>query len=133
MNSKNIIIIGCGRLGANIANIMYDEGNDVTVIDKDSNSFRKLSLSFGGELVEADALDTNVYGELKIKNDDIFIIVTNKDNTNIMVSQMLKNIYSVKNIICRLYDIDKACVYDELGISTICPTELATIKIKEII
>lgn len=130
---KNIIIVGCGRLGAHIANMMYDKGLDVTIIDKDSDAFRKLSLSFGGEIIEGDALDLDIYDELKISPDDVFIIVTNKDNTNIMVSQLLKDMYHVKNIVCRIYDIDRSCVYEELGIQTICPTQLASKKIEELI
>lgn len=43
-----IVIIGCGRLGANLADCLYDEGKEVIVVDKEETAFRKLSSSYGG-------------------------------------------------------------------------------------
>ena len=130
---NNIVIFGCGRLGSNIANILYDEGNDVTVIDKEKNSFKKLSLTYGGEMIEGDGANIELLESLSLNENTLAIVVTNRDNVNIMIAQLLKEKFKVKKINSRLYDPERDCVYEEFGINVICPTDLATARIKELI
>lgn len=124
-----VIIVGCGRLGANLANTISDEGGSVAVIDKYNDSFRKLSPSFGGLTLVGDATDFSVLSDAEIKDATAVIVVTNNDNTNIMVAQIAKEIYHIQHVIARLYDSDRECVYREFGIDTVCP---AVLSIKEI-
>lgn len=124
-----IIIAGCGRLGANLANTLSDEGESVLIIDKDPKSFCKLSSSFGGITLEGDATDVNVLKEADIKKATTVITVTNNDNTNIMIAQMAKELFQVEKVIARLYDSERECVYQEFGIDTICPAILSAKEI----
>lgn len=128
-NDNYTIIIGCGRLGANIANSLSDEDGNVLVIDKNKEAFRKLSPSFGGLTITGDATDLDVLQEAQINKAETLVAVTNNDNANIMVSQMARELYKTHHIIARLYDPDRECVYQELSIDTICP---ATLSAKEV-
>lgn len=130
---KKVIIMGCGRLGANLADYLYDEGNDVIVVDKSESSFRKLSSSFGGLTLVGDGTRLETLEQLEIKGNEIFIVVTDDDNVNIMISQMVREVYHIDKIICRLYDPQRECVYNEFHIDTICPTYLSVQRIENLL
>lgn len=132
-SQKNIVVFGCGRLGSSIANLLYDEGRDVTVIDRDKSSFRKLSLTYGGEMIEGNGSNMELLESLPLHEDTTAIVVTNQDNVNIMIAQLLKEKFHVKKVISRLYDPERDCVYEEFGIDVICPTDLATERIQSLI
>jgi trk system potassium uptake protein len=123
------IIIGCGRLGANLANTLSNEDGNVLIMDKSKDSFRKLSPSFGGLAVAADATDLDALQSADIAKADVVVVVTNNDNVNLMVSQLAREVFHVGKVVARLYDPERECVYQEFGIETICP---AILSIKEI-
>ncbi len=133
MLEKRIVVVGCGRLGASIANDLYEQGEDVIVIDKNEDSFRKLSDSFGGLTYVNEGTRVETYEQLELKKDDILIVVTNDDNVNIMISQLVRKMFQIHTIICRLYDPQRECVYQEFGIETICPTYLSVNRIENIL
>lgn len=135
-NKKNgdyTIIVGCGRLGANLANTLSDSGGNIIVIDKNPNAFRKLSPSFGGIVMTGDATEMTVLNNAEIEKATAIISVTNNDNTNIMVAQLAKELFNIEHVIARLYDPDRECVYREFGIDTICPAELSAKEIDKLL
>lgn len=123
------IIIGCGRLGSGIAGVLSDRGQDVLVVDCDPQAFRKLSPSFGGLTRSGDATDLNVLGDVDMDRACAVIIVTDNDNVNMMVAQLVYTLAPRAVIIARLSNPDCACVYQELGIHTICPALLSAREI----
>ena len=133
MIDERMIIVGCGRLGANLADYLYDAGKNVIIIDKDETSFRKLSQSFGGLTLVNDGTRLETFDQLELKGNEIFIVVTDDDNINIMISQILREVYHIQKIICRLYDPQRECVYNEFHIDTICPTYLSVKHIENIL
>lgn len=127
------IVIGCGRLGANLANTLSDEGGNVLIIDKSKDAFRKLSPSFGGLSITGDSLDLDVLQEAHINKASVVVAVTNSDNANIMVAQIARELFQIKRVIARLYDPERECVYREFGIDTICPAVLSAKEIDKIL
>jgi trk system potassium uptake protein TrkA len=127
--NKYTIIVGCGRLGANLANTLSDSEESVLIIDISEDAFRKLSPSFGGLTMVGDGTDVSVLNEANIKSASAVISVTNRDNTNIFVSLIAREYFNVDHVIARLYDWERECVYQEFGIDTICP---AVLSFKEI-
>ena len=119
------VVVGCGRLGAGIADTLYGEGEDVVVVDKDKDSFRKLSSSFGGLSVEGNGMDLDILDSVELKRADTLIAVTDNDNVNIMISQLAKEVFNVRKVIARLSDPQRSCVYQDFGIETICPSVLS--------
>jgi trk system potassium uptake protein TrkA len=117
-----VIILGCGRVGAMLASMMDREGNQVTVIDASSDSFRRLDSSFNGETILGNGVDGDVLIKAGIKEADAFAAVTEGDNRNIMASQIAREIFGVKKVVCRIYDPMRQNTYNELGLETICPT-----------
>ena len=123
------VIIGCGRLGAGIANSLSDKGQDVLVTDCNPGAFRKLSPAFGGLTKVGDATDTNVLMALDICKASAVIIVTDNDYINIMVAQLIKVLAPKAPVIIRLYNPDYRCVYAQQGIDTVCPSLLCAREI----
>jgi trk system potassium uptake protein TrkA len=132
-NKDYTIIVGCGRLGASLASRFSEDGGNVLVIDEDKNSFRKLSPNYGGMVIQGDATEISVLKRAEIKNATSVIAVTNHDNTNVMVAQLAKELFHIDNVIARLYDPDRECVYRELQIDTICPVVLSTRKVDQLL
>lgn len=131
--ASQTIIVGCGRLGANLANTLSNSDGNVIIIDKDERSFRKLSPSYGGLTFVGDATDISVLKAAGIERADAVVSVTNFDNTNIMVAQIAREQYKIKNVVCRLYDPERECIYQEFGISTICPAVLSEKEISKLL
>ena len=127
------IIVGCGRLGASLANDLSDEGGNVLIIDRDRDSFRRLSGSYGGLSVAADGTDLNALREAEIEKASVVIAVTDHDNTNIMVAQIARDLFHVENVIARLSDPERESVYQEFGIKTICPALLSAKEIDKLL
>ena len=119
-----VVILGCGRVGATLANMLDKEGHQVMVVDYSSDSFRRLDTRFSGETLIGNGVDEEILMRAGIKDADAFIAVTNGDNRNIMASQIAKEIFNVKKVICRIYDPIRESTYSELGLETFCPTTI---------
>jgi trk system potassium uptake protein TrkA len=117
-----IIIMGCGRVGAQLASLLDAEGHQVTVLDIDAHSFRRLPPSFGGTALVGDGTDEEMLRKAGITEADAFVAVTQGDNRNVMGAQIAKNIFNVLRVICRIYDPLRKDVYEALGLEAVSPT-----------
>lgn len=120
-----VMIVGCGRLGASLANTLSDNNGNVLIMDTDSSAFHRLAFNFGGLSVVGNGMDLNDLKNAQIQKASAVIAVTNHDNTNIMVAQLARDLFHVDKVIARLYDPERESVYQELGIETICPAVLS--------
>ncbi|HOR00796.1 MAG TPA: TrkA family potassium uptake protein [Anaerolineae bacterium] len=128
-----IVIMGCGRTGAYLAKTLAGEGHQVTVIDRTSAAFKRLGDDFTGELVMGTGIDEDVLHRAGIEHADVFVAVTDGDNTNVMAAQVARQIFGVRRVICRVYDPLREEIYRNLGLETICPTLLGASRIQEIL
>lgn len=118
----NVIVMGCGRVGARIASILDHNQHQVTVIDIDSSAFRRLPANFGGDTIIGTGIDEDVLRSAGIEHAGAFIAVTNGDNRNIMAAQVARLIFQVPEVVCRIYDPVREDTYRRLGLTTVCPT-----------
>ena len=117
-----VVIMGCGRVGAQTATSLDRAGHQVTVVDTDSRAFRRLPERFAGETVIGTGIDEDVLRRAGIEQADAFVAVTNGDNRNIMASQVARLVFNVPQVICRIYDPVRAETYGRLGLTTVSPT-----------
>ena len=117
-----VIIMGCGRVGAQLAELLDAEGHIVTVLDRDASSLRKLPSSFSGTALQGNGLDEEVLRKAGIEKTDAFVAVTQGDNRNIMAAQIAKHIFNVPKVLCRIYDPLRRDIYEMLGLHAISPT-----------
>jgi len=129
-----VIILGCGRTGANLALSLVAQGHQVTVIDFNRQAFSRLGLDFPGDTVLGTGIDEDVLRQAGIEQADAFVATTNGDNTNVMAAQIAKEIFHVPQVICRIYDPKREAFYREtIGLTTISPTRLGVQAIRELL
>lgn len=129
----HIIIVGCGRVGASVATFLADEGHDVVVVDKDPAAFDNLGGTFNGLVVTGTGIDEDVLKRAGIERADAFAAVTNNDDVNIMAAQVARDVLGVERVVARANDPRREFVFSELGITTICPTNLGASSIRSML
>jgi trk system potassium uptake protein TrkA len=117
-----IVIMGCGRVGSALAARLSDEGHEVTVLDVQADSFRRLPSDFKGKKHVGNGIDQDVLARIGVGEADAFIAVTQGDNRNVLATQVAKHIFGVPRTLCRIYDPIREEMYRELGLETISPT-----------
>jgi len=127
----NVVIMGCGRVGARLAGLLDADGHSVTVLDTDAYSFRRLPANFGGTALIGNGLDQEVLKRAGIEKADAFVAVTQGDNRNVMAAQIAKHIFNVPKITCRIYDPLRRDLYQTLGLEAISPTTVFAQMLKE--
>jgi len=127
----NVIIMGCSRVGAQLAVMLDAEGNKVTVIDIDAFSFKKLPATFKGEAIVGTGLDEEVLKKAGIEEADVFVAATQGDNRNVMACQIAKHIYHVPKVVSRIYDPIREEMYRNLGLNTVSPTKVVAKLLKD--
>lgn len=127
-----VLIMGCGRVGAQLAITLDREGHDVTVLDTNGDAFsRRLPAEFGGRAMVGNGIDTEVLRRAGIEDADAFVAVTQGDNRNVMAAQVAQHIFNVQRVVCRIYDPIREEIYHTLGIETISPTKVGAQLLKE--
>lgn len=126
-----VIIMGCGRVGAQMATMLDQEGHSVTALDIDAYSFRRLPPDFKGDALLGDGLNEEVLRRAGIEEADAFVAVTEEDNRNVMAAQIAQKIFNVKKVVCRIYDPLRRDLYSVLGLEAISPTTVLAEMLKE--
>lgn len=120
----NVIVVGCGRVGSQLATLLSVEGHNVVVIDKDPESFKRLGTLFNGVTITGLGFDEDILTEAGIEEADAFAAVTNLDNTNLMAAEVARKIFGVKHAVARLYNPFRERTYQQLGLDYVCGTTL---------
>jgi trk system potassium uptake protein TrkA len=126
-----VIIMGCGRVGAELAILFDREGQEVTILDIDPDSFDQLPADFKGSRVVGNGIDQDVLRRIGLADADAFVAVTPGDNRNVMASQMAKHIFGVPRVVCRIFDPVRQELYHGLGLETVSPTKEVARLLKE--
>ena len=116
--------MGCGRVGARLAALLDEEGHEVTVLDNDTYSFRRLPNSFGGTALFGNGTDEEALKRAGIEETDVFVALTQGDNRNVMSCQIAKHVFNVPRVVCRIYDPLREEMYSALGLETLSPTKI---------
>ena len=128
-----VMIIGCGRLGSALALELFKKGNEVTVIDRDSEVFYRLGTEFSGNTIVGMAYDKDTLEEAGIQFMDAVIVCTSSDEMNATTGRVAKDIYMVPRVLARLNDPHKAKIYESLGLRTISTTGYAVDRALELL
>ncbi len=129
----NIIIMGCGRVGAMLAGQLDREGHDVTIVDTDSYSFRRLPERFHGQALVGNGMDQDVLRRVGIERADVFVACTQGDNRNVMSAQIAKHLFNVQTVVCRIYDPIREEMYRNLGMLTFSPTTAGATQMRALL
>jgi trk system potassium uptake protein TrkA len=126
-----VIILGCGRVGSELAKLLSSEGHNVVVIDRNRDSFDRLGGTFNGLTLVGNGFDLALLRQAGIEKADAFSSVTNGDNTNLISAQVAKKIFKVPKVIARVYDPQRAHIYAALGLDIISGTILFAAMLRD--
>jgi trk system potassium uptake protein TrkA len=115
----HIVIVGCGRVGSGLARALEAEGHSVAVIDRNRKAFRRLPADFKGIVVEGSGFDRDALHDARIEDADAVAAVTSGDNSNILSARIARETFGVERVVARIYDPQRAQVYQRLGIPTV--------------
>jgi len=128
-----VIIVGCGRVGSVLADLLSQEGHDVVVIDSQEVKFKNLNPRFSGVTILGDGADINTLREAKVEGADVLVAATGDDNSNLMSAQIAKKIFNVSRALVRVKDPKKMDVYQEYDLEPVSATTLAADHLAEMV
>ena len=128
-----VIIIGCGRVGEQLARLLVDEGHQVSVIDFDARALERLGPNFKGQRIAGVGFDRDVLITAGIEQADAFAAASSSDNVNIVAARIAHNIFHVPRVVARLFDPQRAEIYRRLGMLTISSTTWGAERLRELL
>lgn len=115
----HVIVVGCGRVGSEVALSLADTAHDVVVIDRRLEAFRRLGDGFTGTTMVGVGFDRDVLTAAGITPDCAVAAVTSGDNSNILIARVARETFGVQHVVARIYDPRRASIYERLGIATV--------------
>lgn len=121
-----VIVAGCGRVGSSLARALDADGHDVAIIDMDPHAFRRLGKDFGGSPVQGIVFDRATLLRAGVEGSQAFVAVTSGDNSNIVSARTAKQHFAIPTVVARIYDPERALIYERYGITTIASARWTT-------
>jgi trk system potassium uptake protein TrkA len=118
------VIVGCGRVGAALAEAFDHAGHDVLVVDTSTRAFDRLPVEFKGQALRGDGTDEDVQRRAGAEGADVFLALTEGDNRNVMAAQVAMEKLAVGKAVAKINDPVRAAAYADLGIATLCRTTM---------
>lgn len=128
----NFIIVGCGRVGAELCYHLFKSGHQVVVVDIIKESFNRLHPDFRGRTLEGEGLAEGVLERAGIREADGLAAVTNSDTLNAVVAHAARTVYNVPNVVARNYDPNLRSVIEAFGLQTVGSTSWGAQRVEEL-
>jgi len=128
----NIIIIGCGRVGVELALAIHEE-HAVSIVDRNSRSFDRLGLHFSGRTIQGHGMDRTALERAGIETADALAAVTSSDNVNTIVARIARDIYHVRRVVARIYNPRRASIYEKLNLQTVSSSTWGAQRIEQLL
>ena len=122
----HVVVVGCGRVGSELARALEEADHTVAIIDKNQNAFRRLHASFAGKTLVGLGFDREVLDTAGIDEAGGLAAVTNGDNSNILTARIARENFGIERVVARIYDPRRAVIYQRLGIATVATVAWTT-------
>jgi len=129
----NIMIIGCGRVGSELAYRLFQRGDQVTVVDSIASAFQTLPPDFRGRTVEGEVLNQDVLRRAGIEHASALAAVTNNDAVNAVVAHLACSVYHVPSVVVRNYDPRRRAVLEAFGLQVVSSSSWGAQRIEEML
>ncbi len=128
-----VVVVGCGRLGAELATRLFQRGNEVSVIDANEAAFSKLPANFEGRLNEGDAINRDVLHRAGVERADAVAAVTDSDVLNAVVGHLARSYYNVPNVVVRNHDPRYRPILEVFGLQVVSALSWGAQRVEEMI
>jgi len=129
----NFIVVGCGRVGAELCYHLFKSGHQVVVVDINKQAFNRLHPDFRGRTLEGEGLAEGVLERAGIREVNGLAAVTNSDTLNAVVAHAARTIYNVPNVVARNYDPNLRAVIEAFGLQTVGSTYWGAQRVEELL
>jgi trk system potassium uptake protein TrkA len=129
----HIVIVGCGRVGAELARSISGKGHEVEIIDPAARAFGRLGSDFKGRALQGSGIDRAVLERASIERANAFVAVTSSDNTNFVAARIAKDVYRVPMIVARAYNPQRLPMYERFGIQTVASSSWGARRLEDLI
>ena len=129
----NFIVVGCGRVGAELCYHLFSQGHHVVVVDINKESFNRLHPDFRGRTLEGEGLAEGVLERAGIREADGLAAVTNSDTLNAVVAHAARTVYNVPNVVARNYDPNLRTIIEAFGLQTVGSTSWGAQRVEELL
>ncbi|MBK9180691.1 MAG: TrkA family potassium uptake protein [Acidimicrobiales bacterium] len=125
----HFVVVGCGRVGSQLAQQLTEAGHTVAVVDRSASSFERLGKGFEGTTIEGIGFDRDVLVEAGVERAAAVAAVTSGDNSNIMIARVARETFGIDRVVARIYDPRRAAIYQRLGIPTVATVSWTTERV----
>ena len=122
----HVVVVGCGRVGSELAGALERQSHTVAIIDKKKDAFRRLPKGFSGYRIVGFGFDRDTLEEAGVRDAGAMAAVTSGDNSNIMAARVARETFEVEHVVARIYDPRRAVIYQRLGIPTVATVAWTT-------
>lgn len=130
----NFVVVGCGRVGAELSYRLFNNGHQVVVVDNDQKSFNRLHPDFRGRTVEGEPLSADTFERAGVDKTDGVAVVTNSDTLNAVIGHAIRTHYpQVKQIIVRNYDPAMRGMLEAFGLQIVSSTAWGAERVQELL
>jgi trk system potassium uptake protein TrkA len=128
-----VMVVGCGRVGSELAMMLSRRDHDVTVIDQVGSSFSHLDAAWRGRTIEAEAMAEGVLERAGIAQAEALASVTNSDAVNAVVAHVARTVYRVPNVVSRNYDPRWRALHEAMGLQMVSSTAWGAQRLEELL
>ncbi len=128
-----VIVVGCGRLGSDLAYRLYKQGHEVVVIDLIASAFKNLPADFAGRMVEGDVLNQEILHRAGIEQADALAAVTNSDTLNAVIGHIAQRVFGLTNVVLRNYEPHSGPLLQTFGLQFVSATLWGAQRLEELI
>lgn len=128
-----IIIVGCGRAGAELALRMYRRGHEVTIVDQAASAFSNLHPDFRGRTIQGDVLAEQLLRAAGIEGADGLAAVTNSDSVNAVVAHAARQLFKVPRVAVRSYAPSRESIHETFGHEAVSSTAWGAQRLEEML
>jgi trk system potassium uptake protein TrkA len=122
----HVIVVGCGRVGSELAVRLQQDGHQVAIIDKNKRAFSRLPEGWSGQTVVGFGFDRDDLATAGVDSAGALAAVTSGDNSNILTARIARETFQIPNVVARIYDPRRALIYQRLGIPTVATVTWTT-------
>lgn len=130
----NVIVVGCGRLGADLAyRLSKRTDTSVAVVDFRTQAFNNLPHGYNGRIVDGDAMSQDTLVRAGIEEADAVAVVTNSDALNAVVGHIARSRYKVPVVVVRNYDSHSRLLFETFGLQVVSSISWGAQRIEEML
>lgn len=130
---QKILIIGCGRVGVELALAIAQQAHSVTVVDTNPRSFDRLGPDFSGRTVQGEALDREALIRAGIEEADGFAAVTRSDSSNLVAARIARDIFHVPHVVARVYNPRRSAIYEKFNLPIVASSSWGAHRIEQLL